>query len=107
MRLSLDLRFHPAATEQLFELYTHIAAGGGRVRAGEYLARLEAACQRLTDFPLMGRMAEELGPGLRCLAFERRVVILYRVEAQAVDILGVYFGGRDIAALLGPPDQQP
>jgi toxin ParE1/3/4 len=104
--LSLELRFHPAATNQLFELYAHIANEGGRLRAGEYISRLEVACQRLADFPRMGRLAEELGAGLRSLAFERRAVIIYRVSDVAVEILGVYFGGRDIAALLGQADQQ-
>ena len=104
--MSLELRFHPAATDQLFELYQHLAAEGGRLRAGEYVSRLEAACLRLAAFPRMGRLAEELGPELRILAFERRAVIVYRLNDAAVEILGVYFGGRDIAALLGQPDQQ-
>lgn len=62
---------------------------------------------RLAEFPGMGRLADELGTGFRSLAFERRAVIIYRVSDAAVEVLGVYFGGRDVAALLGAPDQQP
>ena len=51
----------------------------------------------------MGRKAEDLGPGFRLHPFERRAVIIYRVRPEAVEILGIYYGGRDLAALSTPP----
>jgi len=51
----------------------------------------------------MGRKAEDLGPDLRLHPFERRAMIVYRVTPETVEVLGVYYGGRDLAALSAPP----
>ena len=47
----------------------------------------------------MGRKAEDLGPDLRLHPFERRAMIVYRVTPETVEVFGVYYGGRDLAAL--------
>ena len=101
--MALSVRFHPAARTQLFELYEYIVAETGRDRAGSFIDRLEASCLSLGTFPEMGRKAEDLGPDLRLHPFERRTVIIYRVTPEAVEILGIYYGGRNLAALPEPP----
>jgi toxin ParE1/3/4 len=98
--MALSVRFHPAARDDLFALYDHIAADAGRQRAAAYVERLEEACRQLGTFPALGRAADDLGVGLRVHPVERRAVIVYRVGAEAVDILAVYYGGRDLAALI-------
>ncbi len=97
--MALSVRFHPAARVQLFDLYEYIAAETGRDRAGRFIDRIEAICLSLGNFPEMGRKAEDLGSGFRLHPFERRAVIIYRVTPEAVEILGIYYGGRDLAAL--------
>ena len=101
--MALSVRFHPAARAQLFDLYEYIAAETGRDRAGGNIDRIEASCLSLSSFPEMGRKAEDLGTNLRLHPFERRAVIIYRVTPEAVEILGIYYGGRDLAALSAPP----
>lgn len=98
--MALSVRFHPAARDDLFALYDHIAAEAGRQRAADVIERLEESCRQLGAFPALGRAAGELGQGLRLHPVERRAVIVYRVGAEAVEILAVYYGGRDLAALL-------
>lgn len=98
----LSVRFHPAAETQLFELYAYIAAEAGRARAGAFLGRLRASCLGLGTFPQMGRPAPEFGEGHRLHGVERRAVIVYVVLAEHVEIRGVYYGGRDLSALLDP-----
>ncbi len=100
--MALSVRFHPAARAQLFDLYEFIAAETGRDRAGGFIDRIEASCISLGTFPEMGRKAEDLGPDLRLHPFERRAMIVYRVTPKAVEVLGVYYGGRDLAALSAP-----
>ena len=97
--MALEVRFHPAARAQLFELHDHIATEAGLARAGGYLDRLEASCMTLGQFPEIGRRADALGPGLRLHPFERRAMIVYRIVPEAVEILGIYHGGRDLEAL--------
>jgi toxin ParE1/3/4 len=88
--MALSVRFHPAARAQVFDLYEHIAAEAGHDRAGGYIDRIEATCL-------------SLGPDLRLHPFERRAMIVYRITPEAVEVLGVYYGGRDLAALSEPP----
>ena len=52
----------------------------------------------------MGRSASELGEGHRQHPIERRAVIVYVVLAEHIEIRGVYYGGRDLSALLYPGD---
>ena len=86
--------FRRAAENDLRELYDYIAAQGGRGVAGRYVARIEAACLRLAEFPERGTRRDELLPGLRIIGFERRAAIAFIAEADTVRIIRVFYGGR-------------
>ena len=43
-----------------------------------------------------GIRRDDLRPGLRILGFERRAVITFQLTAEAVTILRILYGGRDI-----------
>ncbi|MGA1801057.1 hypothetical protein [Rhizobium sp. HT1-10] len=47
------------------------------------------------DLPFSGVSREDLAAGIRVVVFERRVVILYRVEDDAVLITNIISGGLD------------
>lgn len=64
-----------------------------------YTRQLEAACLRLGDFPERGTRRDDLRPGLRTLGFRRQASILFRIDAQGVEIGRILYGGRDLAAL--------
>jgi len=92
------VRFRPKAAADLDALYDYIAEHGSPFIALGYIDRLEKACLSLRDFPYRGTPRDDLGDGVRTLTFERRVVIAYRVEEEAVRILRVVYAGRDIEA---------
>lgn len=97
--MAVEVRFRPLARADLFNLYDYIARHSGRERAGAYIDRIEAACMALANFPERGtRRDNDLGAGLRTIGFERRITVVFRVEADAVHILRVLYGGRDVAA---------
>ena len=98
--MAVEVRFRPGARTDLFDLYTYIAAQSGRERAGSYIERIEAACMRLTHFPERGTRRDDLGPGLHTVGFERRATIVFRVEKDAVDIVRILYGGRDLEMAL-------
>jgi plasmid stabilization system protein ParE len=70
------------------------------VTAERFTARLLSACERIGDAPLAGRPRDDLFPGLRTMAFEKRAVIAYLVEADTVVITNVFYGGRDFGSLM-------
>lgn len=58
--MTREVRFREAALTDLFDLYAYIADASGRLRAGSYIDRIEAACRSLGDFPERGTRREDL-----------------------------------------------
>ncbi len=59
---------------------------------------------QLSEFPNRGTPRDDLRPGLRTIAWRRRVTIAYIVEEHDVVVIGVFYGGRDFEALLSRED---
>lgn len=93
--------YAPEAAEDLFQLYRYIAEHSSPERARGYVARIEAHCKSLAEFPERGRRRDDLRPGLRITDFERRVSIAFHVTAETVVIDRVLYGGRDLERSLG------
>jgi toxin ParE1/3/4 len=90
--------FSPEAQTDVRALYLFIAERSGDARAIAYLNRIETYCLGFADFPERGMCRDELWPGLRVTGFERRVTIAFTVAAEAVTILRILYGGRDLDA---------
>ena len=43
---------------------------------------------------------DDLRPGVRIVGFRRRVTIAFSVRGAAVEILGVFYGGRSFESVL-------
>jgi toxin ParE1/3/4 len=97
--MSRRLLFRPAAEADLDALDDYIAQDSPG-RAFAFLQRIRETCETLCQFSESGRARDDISPGLRTLAFERRVVIAYRASAEAVEIVRVFYAGRDMATLL-------
>jgi toxin ParE1/3/4 len=97
---SYEVSFRPQAEADLFRLYGFIAGEAGRQVAGAYIARIEAACMALEDFPKRGTRRDDIRPGLRTMGFERRATIVFQVLAAEVVIVRVFYGGQDFERAL-------
>lgn len=82
----------------------YIAEAASPALAGGYVSRVREACWQLRNFPERGSLWPDLGPGVRVVGFERRVSIVFQVGADEVLIVGIFYGGRDIAARFRPKD---
>ncbi len=49
---------------------------------------------------MIGVARDDLRPGLRICGFRRRVTIAFVVTEENVEILGIFYGGRDYETLL-------
>ena len=78
-----------------------IAARAGTTIAESYVARVEAACYRLGTFPNRGTPRFETLDGLRTITFERRIIVAYRVDDEAVHILRLIPAARDFTRAFG------
>ena len=62
-------------------------------------------CDALADFPMVGRARDGIRPGLRTIGFRWRAVIAFAVTDEMIEILGIYYGGRDYKPLLHADDE--
>lgn len=89
--------------EDLAAIYDWIADRADDDTATSYRDRILAACARLAEFPNRGSKRDDLLPGARTIAFERRAIIVYQVAGVEVRIIRVLHHGRDLGrALQGP-----
>lgn len=104
----LEVVYRPDAVADLQDTFRYVLRRSqSRAVAEQYLARVRQRCRGLGAAPHSGTPRDDLVPGLRTVAFERRVVIAYRVEGDKVVITNVFFGGRDYEAIYRGRDPEP
>ncbi len=87
------------ALDDLYDIYQWVLLEAGREIADAYYARLEARLDAFDHYPNRGSPRDDLGNAIRTMPFERRIIILYRVEAQEVTILRVVSSARELGLL--------
>jgi toxin ParE1/3/4 len=87
--------FRPLAKDDLLELDDYITAQSGTFVSKNYVERVKAACLSLATFPERGTRRDDLRSGLRIIGFERRASIAFRVLEHDVEILRIFYGGRN------------
>jgi plasmid stabilization system protein ParE len=92
----LPVWFAPEARTQLAEIYRYIAAAASPGVAQNYTDQILDFCEGLGAFPLRGVARDNIRESIRIVVFRRRVTIAYSVERGRVEILGVFYGGREI-----------
>jgi len=99
--MRLPVRRTKQADADLDEISLHIALDN--VAAAERLMeRIEAAEDRLGEFPQIGQARPEIRPDLRRWPVGAYLVF-YRVDDEDVRIVRVVHGARDLAGLFGGP----
>lgn len=102
--MAIGVVFRASARNDIRSLTLRIATDSGVDRAEGFVSRIEARCVALSEFPLAGRLRADFSHGVRTIAFERRILIAYVVSENAVEIVRVLYGGRDVEALLSESD---
>lgn len=102
----IKVTYRPEAIADLKGIYRTIALASQSHRvASGFVGRITARCRKIGDAPHGGRLRNDLEEGLRTVPFERSAVIAYRV-GEAVEILNVFYGGRDYEALYRNYEQE-
>jgi len=91
------IRKHPQAQEDLLDIWCHIGRDNS-YRADRYLDFLEEKLTLLAYTPAIGRICDELEPGLRVFPVDD-YLIFYRHFETNIDIVRVLHGARDIVSL--------
>jgi toxin ParE1/3/4 len=92
----LPVRLQAQAHQDIRDIFEWIAVESGHSSIAEHLVdRIYDICESLGEFPLKGRARDDLLAGVRMLAFERKIVIVYRALPDKVIVTNVFYGGRD------------
>ena len=96
------------ALDDLDHLYDWIVDNQGSVQiANRYTTKLRDFVLGLANFPHRGTRRDDLREGLRIIGFERRVSIAFTVDNDTVHIARIFYGGRDVDALLENENAAP
>ena len=85
------------ATSDLDEIWLYIAQDNPDA-ADKFIGELASRFPKLASMPQMGRLREELSPGLRSFPIGRHI-IFYRPNKDGVEIVRVLHGARDFPPL--------
>lgn len=97
----LQVRFREEAIADLEEVIAYLAdQGADQTVIRGFIGRIRRQCEKIGDSPNGIPSREDLGPGIRIAPFERSAVIAYRVVESTLEIVNVFYGGRDYAALM-------
>jgi toxin ParE1/3/4 len=95
------LRIRRQAHEDIKSIYDWIVAQYGDIQAARRIADdIYTRCEGLVEFPFKGRSRDDLSKGMRVLPFEKKAIIAYRVVADTIEIMNVFYGGRDYETLI-------
>ena len=99
--MSLRLFRSEAAEADLDEIWAHVAADSP-LAAERLIHSFEAAELRLADFPELAPARDGLRPGLRMWPVGNDL-ILYRIAPDAVEVMRILHGARDLGEALDEP----
>ncbi len=95
-----DVVITPEARGQLEDIYDYIADAASPGTALRFTDGIIDHLARLADYPRIGTSRDDIRQGLRTLIHRRRVTIAFVVEDAAVIIIGFFYAGRDLEAVL-------
>jgi toxin ParE1/3/4 len=88
----------PEADEDLIEIWGYLAREASERVADRQLQQIDATCARLKAWPYSGRKRDDLLAGMRSVPI-RPYVLFYRIHGDAVEIVRVLHGRRNIASI--------
>lgn len=91
--------FTPEAEAQLLELYGYIAVEAVPETAARFTDGIITYYE--SEFlSAAGTCRDGVRPGLRITSYRKRVVIAFAVDADQVQIIGIFYGGQNYKAIL-------
>ncbi len=96
--MALPVIFSPEADARLGALQDYLSERFYPERSARFVYRLILKCMSIGSFPEQGKRREDVRPGARTTSFERKITILFQVQAQQVVILDIFYGGREVLA---------
>ena len=102
----LPVIYRPEAVADLEDIFRYILnKSRDHVTARRFTDRIKIRCDKIGNVPHGGVSRPDLGADLQLVPFEKSAVILYRSTAREVEIVNIFYGGRDYEALMRGADR--
>jgi len=101
-----SLAWAPKARRDLIDIWKYFAKVASHEIADDLLDEIDRAASRLRDRPYLGRLRNEIAPGLRSVLIPPHSII-YRVTDATIEISRVLHERRDFSAAFVEDDGQP
>ncbi|MDR1427567.1 MAG: type II toxin-antitoxin system RelE/ParE family toxin [Bifidobacteriaceae bacterium] len=99
------VKWSDEALGHLDALWDHVPDAGSPLSADRFTEAIVARCQRLADFPYLGKARGDIRPGLRILGYKKRITIAFTVlDNGTVAIAGIFYAGCDWQTILADND---
>ncbi len=94
--------FDLEAEADLAAIRDHVADARGPSFASDFVARIVTYCEGFSNLPHRGTRRDEVLAGLRTVGWRKTVTIAFVVldDVRQVQILGVFYRGRDVFTAL-------
>lgn len=93
--------YRPGAHSDLDGIFDYLLEQGASIRAARsFVGRIESQCGRIGEVPAGYPARPEFGENIRLAPFEHSAVIVYRLTDDAVEILRIYYGGRNYQQIM-------
>jgi|tagenome__1003787_1003787.scaffolds.fasta_scaffold20852861_3 toxin ParE1/3/4 len=96
----------PEAEDDLEAIYGFIVERSPSA-AIRFVREIRRLCMSLAQFPNRGAGRDRRLPGVRIVVMRKRVTIAYRVHDDVIDVIGIFYRGRDYAPVVRRRDQSP
>lgn len=96
----MKVLFSPESRQDLREIFRYIARDNLDAAIG-FVRRLRQRCLDVAPMPNAGRKRDEIRQGFRSVT-EGDYVIIYRIRPDAVEILHIVQGNRDLSKIVFP-----
>ena len=96
--MTLRIIWSREADDDLLQIWNYLVTEASVALADEQIRKIVLASLRLSDWPQSGRSRDAIIPGMRSIVAAPHV-IFYRVLDDAVQIVRVLHGHRDIEAI--------
>jgi toxin ParE1/3/4 len=96
--MKFDYYFSEAALQDIGSINDYLFEEYAPKLADQFLDALLRKCDRLVQFPEMGRKRDEFSINLRSFPFQK-YLIFYRIALDEIEIVRVVSGYQDLSAL--------
>lgn len=91
-----EYRFRPRGLADLDEILDYTTEAWNEIQADRYVLGLRDGLEMLAEQPGLGRVRDDLHPGLRAFLYSRHI-IFYQGAPWGIDVVRILHVSRDIS----------